>query len=101
MFGAKEKSREDEESVQWGKGLVQSQPEQQNVEETMMEMQKPLDKTNTCIGCSENKTGDPMAKFIKKNMLRRTGIRKGSPAAVAWQLLPRDSISGLGTTRME
>eukprot|EP00069_Balaena_mysticetus_P020923 bmy_13169T0 len=34
LFGAKEKSREDWESAKWGK-----EPEQQNVEETMMEMQ--------------------------------------------------------------
>lgn len=67
----------------------------------MMEMQKLLDKMNICIGCLENKRGDFMVKFIKKNMLRRIGIRKGSFDVVVWQFFLRDLIFGLGIIRME
>ncbi|KAL6036512.1 hypothetical protein STEG23_003900 [Scotinomys teguina] len=81
---AEKDSERDELYAQWGKGLAQSRQQQQNVEDAMKEMQKPLaryidDEDLDRMLREQEREGDPMANFIKKNKAKESKHKKGQP----------------------
>ncbi|XP_054989546.1 BUD13 homolog isoform X2 [Sorex araneus] len=81
---AEKDSERDELYAQWGKGLVQSRQQQQNVEDAMKEMQKPLaryidDEDLDRMLREQEREGDPMANFIKKNKAKESKSKKARP----------------------
>ncbi|XP_014394881.1 PREDICTED: BUD13 homolog [Myotis brandtii] len=81
---AEKDSKRDELYAQWGKGLVQSRQQQQNVEDAIKEMQKPLaryidDEDLDRMLREQEREGDPMAKFIKKNKAKENKDKKVRP----------------------
>nr|XP_048286582.1 BUD13 homolog [Myodes glareolus] len=81
---AEKDSERDELYAQWGKGLVQSRQQQQNVEDAMKEMQKPLarsiaDGDLDRMLREQEREGDPMANFIKKNKAEENKHKKVRP----------------------
>ncbi|XP_057640768.1 BUD13 homolog [Chionomys nivalis] len=79
-----EDSERDELYAQWGKGLAQSRQQQQNVEDAMKEMQKPLaryidDEDLDQMLREQEREGDPMANFIKKNKAEENKHKKARP----------------------
>ncbi|XP_053126209.1 BUD13 homolog isoform X2 [Hemicordylus capensis] len=68
---AEEKSERDEQYARWGKGLAQGRQQQQNLEDALKEMQKPLaryidDQDLDKMLREQEREGDPMANFIRK-----------------------------------
>ncbi|XP_063167035.1 BUD13 homolog [Candoia aspera] len=68
---AEGKSQREEQYAQWGKGLAQSRQQQQNVEDAVKEMQKPLaryidDEDLDKLLREQEREGDPMADFVRK-----------------------------------
>ncbi|KAI5096581.1 BUD13-like [Silurus meridionalis] len=68
---AGEKAEKDEKYAQWGKGLVQSQMQQQNVADALREAQKPLarhidDEDLDKMLREQERDGDPMAALLRK-----------------------------------
>ncbi|XP_017349007.2 BUD13 homolog isoform X2 [Ictalurus punctatus] len=68
---AGEKAEKDEKYAQWGKGLVQSQMQQQNVVDALREAQKPLarhidDEDLDKMLREQERDGDPMAALLRK-----------------------------------
>jgi pre-mRNA-splicing factor CWC26 len=62
--------------------LAQSRQQQQNVEDAMKEMQKPLaryidDEDLDRMLREQEREGDPMANFIKKNKAKENKNKKG------------------------
>ncbi|XP_047375560.1 BUD13 homolog isoform X2 [Sciurus carolinensis] len=81
---AEKDSQRDELYAQWGKGLAQSRQQQQNVEDAMKEMQKPLaryidDEDLDRMLREQEREGDPMANFIKKNKAKENKNKKVRP----------------------
>ncbi|XP_023604282.1 BUD13 homolog [Myotis lucifugus] len=81
---AEKDSKRDELYAQWGKGLVQSRQQQQNVEDAIKEMQKPLaryieDEDLDRMLREQVREGDPMANFIKKNKAKENKDKKVRP----------------------
>ncbi|XP_014443868.1 BUD13 homolog isoform X2 [Tupaia chinensis] len=81
---AEKDSERDELYAQWGKGLAQSRQQQQNVEDAMKEMQKPLaryidDEDLDRMLREQEREGDPMANFIKKNKTKENKNKKVRP----------------------
>ncbi|XP_008054098.1 BUD13 homolog isoform X2 [Carlito syrichta] len=81
---AEKDSERDELYAQWGKGLAQSRQQQQNVEDAMKEMQKPLaryidDEDLDRMLREQEREGDPMANFIKKNKAKENKNKKVRP----------------------
>ncbi|XP_020918534.1 BUD13 homolog isoform X1 [Sus scrofa] len=81
---AEKDSERDELYAQWGKGLAQSRQQQQNVEDAMKEMQKPLaryidDEDLDRMLREQEREGDPMANFIKKNKAKENKTKKVRP----------------------
>ncbi|XP_007461918.1 PREDICTED: BUD13 homolog isoform X1 [Lipotes vexillifer] len=81
---AQKDSERDELYAQWGKGLAQSRQQQQNVEDAMKEMQKPLaryidDEDLDRMLREKEREGDPMAKLIKKNKAKEDKNKKVRP----------------------
>ncbi|ERE75662.1 putative BUD13 isoform 1 [Cricetulus griseus] len=81
---AEKDSERDELYAQWGKGLAQSRQQQQNVEDAMKEMQKPLaryidDEDLDRMLREQEREGDPMANFIKKNKAKENKQKKVRP----------------------
>nr|KAF6324132.1 BUD13-like protein [Myotis myotis] len=81
---AEKDSKRDELYAQWGKGLVQSRQQQQNVEDAIKEMQKPLaryidDEDLDRMLREQEREGDPMANFIKKNKAKENKDKKVRP----------------------
>ncbi|XP_051012314.1 BUD13 homolog isoform X1 [Acomys russatus] len=81
---AEKDSERDERYAQWGKGLAQSRQQQQNVEDAMKEMQKPLaryidDEDLDRMLREQEREGDPMADFIKKNKAKENKNKKVRP----------------------
>ncbi|KAK1336372.1 hypothetical protein QTO34_004178 [Cnephaeus nilssonii] len=81
---AEKDSERDELYAQWGKGLVQSRQQQQNVEDAIKEMQKPLaryidDEDLDRMLREQEREGDPMANFIKKNKAKENKDKKVRP----------------------
>ncbi|XP_067326951.1 BUD13 homolog [Anolis sagrei] len=77
---AEEKSEREEQYAQWGKGLAQSRQQQQNVEDAVREMQKPLaryidDQDLDKMLREQEREGDPMAGFLRK---KKDKERKGA-----------------------
>ncbi|XP_025067732.1 BUD13 homolog, partial [Alligator sinensis] len=81
---AEEKARKDEQYAKWGKGLAQSKQQQQNVEDAIKEMQKPLaryidDQELDQMLREQEREGDPMANFIKKRKTKESKDKKEKP----------------------
>ncbi|XP_016060231.1 PREDICTED: BUD13 homolog isoform X2 [Miniopterus natalensis] len=81
---AEEDSERNELYAQWGKGLVQSRQQQQNVEDAIKEMQKPLaryidDEDLDRMLREQEREGDPMANFIKRNKAKESKNKKERP----------------------
>ncbi|XP_025212668.1 BUD13 homolog isoform X2 [Theropithecus gelada] len=81
---AEKDSERDELYAQWGKGLAQSRQQQQNVEDAVKEMQKPLaryidDEDLDRMLREQEREGDPMADFIKKNKAKENKNKKVRP----------------------
>ncbi|KAL2807300.1 BUD13-like protein isoform 1 [Daubentonia madagascariensis] len=81
---AEKDSERDELYAQWGKGLAQSRQQQQNVEDALKEMQKPLaryidDEDLDRMLREQEREGDPMANFIKKNKAKENKNKKVRP----------------------
>ncbi|XP_011782203.1 PREDICTED: BUD13 homolog isoform X1 [Colobus angolensis palliatus] len=81
---AEKDSERDELYAQWGKGLAQSRQQQQNVEDAVKEMQKPLaryidDEDLDRMLREQEREGDPMANFIKKNKAKENKNKKVRP----------------------
>ncbi|KAM6157667.1 BUD13 homolog [Rhynchocyon petersi] len=81
---AQKDTERDELYAQWGKGLAQSRQQQQNVEDAMKEMQKPLaryidDEDLDRMLREQERDGDPMANFIKKNKAKENKNKKVRP----------------------
>ncbi|XP_014406668.1 BUD13 homolog isoform X2 [Camelus ferus] len=81
---AEKDSERDELYAQWGKGLAQSRQQQQNVEDAMKEMQKPLaryidDEDLDRMLREQEREGDPMANLIKKSKAKENKNKKVRP----------------------
>nr|ACC68863.1 BUD13 homolog (predicted) [Rhinolophus ferrumequinum] len=81
---AEKASERDELYAQWGKGLAQSRQQQQNVEDAIKEMQKPLaryidDEDLDRMLREQEREGDPMANFIRKNKAKENKNKKVRP----------------------
>ncbi|XP_054549097.1 BUD13 homolog isoform X3 [Talpa occidentalis] len=81
---AEKDSERDELYAQWGKGLAQSRQQQQNVEDALKEMQKPLaryidDEDLDRMLREQEREGDPMANFIKKSKAKENKNKKVRP----------------------
>ncbi|XP_032085470.1 BUD13 homolog [Thamnophis elegans] len=75
---AEEKSERDEQYAKWGKGLAQSRQQQQNVDDAVKEMQKPLaryidDQDLDQMLREQEREGDPMADFMRKKKVAKEG----------------------------
>ncbi|NXC21472.1 BUD13 protein, partial [Corythaeola cristata] len=78
------KSKRDEQYAKWGKGLAQGKQQQQNVEDAIKEMQKPLaryidDQDLDRMLREQEREGDPMADFIKKRKAKENKEKKEKP----------------------
>ncbi|XP_035202066.1 BUD13 homolog isoform X3 [Oxyura jamaicensis] len=78
------KSERDEQYARWGKGLAQGRQQQQNVEDAIREMQKPLaryidDQDLDRMLREQEREGDPMADFIKKRKAKENKEKKEKP----------------------
>ncbi|NXU52512.1 BUD13 protein, partial [Turnix velox] len=78
-------SERDEQYARWGKGLAQGRQQQQNVEDAIKEMQKPLaryidDQDLDRMLREQEREGDPMAEFIKKRKAKENKEKKGLAA---------------------
>ncbi|XP_029956725.1 BUD13 homolog [Salarias fasciatus] len=74
---AGEKAAKDEKYAQWGKGLAQSQMQQQKLEDALHEAQKPLarhhgDEDLDRMLREQEREGDPMAALLKRKKDRGT-----------------------------
>ncbi|XP_067421974.1 BUD13 homolog isoform X2 [Emydura macquarii macquarii] len=81
---AEAKSERDELYAKWGKGLAQSRQQQQNVEDAVKEMQKPLaryidDQDLDQMLREQEREGDPMANFIKKKKAKESKDKREKP----------------------
>ncbi|XP_015283536.1 PREDICTED: BUD13 homolog isoform X2 [Gekko japonicus] len=81
---AQQKSERDAQYAKWGKGLAQSRQQQQNVEDAVKEMQKPLaryidDQDLDQMLREQEREGDPMANFIKKRKSKEAKDQKEKP----------------------
>ncbi|XP_051668142.1 BUD13 homolog isoform X9 [Manacus candei] len=68
---AEAEAKREEQYAKWGKGLAQERQQQQNVEDAIKEMQKPLaryidDQDLDRMLREQEREGDPMAALIKK-----------------------------------
>ncbi|MCJ8740839.1 hypothetical protein PDJAM_G00063600 [Pangasius djambal] len=77
---AGEKAEKDEKYAQWGKGLVQSQMQQQNVADALREAQKPLarhidDEDLDKMLREQEREGDPMAALLRKKKEKNAKTR--------------------------
>lgn len=67
--------------------LAQTRQQQQNVEDAVKEMQKPLaryidDEDLDRMLREQEREGDPMANFIKKNKAKENKNKKGEPSRI-------------------
>ncbi|XP_064896249.1 BUD13 homolog isoform X2 [Columba livia] len=81
---AEASSERDEQYARWGKGLAQERQQQQNVEDAIKEMQKPLaryidDQDLDRMLREQEREGDPMAALIKKRKARAGKEKKEKP----------------------
>eukprot|EP00076_Gallus_gallus_P033438 XP_024998976.1 BUD13 homolog isoform X12 [Gallus gallus] len=78
------KSERDEQYARWGRGLAQGRQQQQNVEDAIKEMQKPLaryidDEDLDRMLREQEREGDPMAEFIRKRKAKESKEKKEKP----------------------
>ncbi|NWX94374.1 BUD13 protein, partial [Nothoprocta ornata] len=78
------KAERDEQYARWGRGLAQGRQQQQNVEDALKEMQKPLaryidDEDLDRMLREQEREGDPMAEFIKKRKAKESKDKKEKP----------------------
>ncbi|NXJ97408.1 BUD13 protein, partial [Corythaixoides concolor] len=78
------KAERDKQYAKWGKGLAQGRQQQQNVEDAIKEMQKPLaryidDQDLDRMLREQEREGDPMADFIKKRKAKESKEKKEKP----------------------
>ncbi|POI18864.1 hypothetical protein CIB84_017392, partial [Bambusicola thoracicus] len=78
------RSEREEQYAQWGRGLAQGRQQQQNVEDAMKEMQKPLaryidDEDLDRMLREQEREGDPMAEYIKKRKAKENQEKKEKP----------------------
>uniref|UniRef100_A0A8C5WMI4 BUD13 homolog n=1 Tax=Leptobrachium leishanense TaxID=445787 RepID=A0A8C5WMI4_9ANUR len=76
--------KKDKMYAQWGKGLVQKEKQQQNLEAAAREIQKPLaryidDEDLDKMLREKEREGDPMAKFLSKKKEKETSGKKERP----------------------
>ncbi|NXT82636.1 BUD13 protein, partial [Zapornia atra] len=81
---AEAQSERDEQYAKWGRGLAQEKQQQQNVEDAIKEMQKPLaryidDEDLDRMLREQEREGDPMADFIKKRKAKESKEKKEKP----------------------
>ncbi|NXF33224.1 BUD13 protein, partial [Nyctibius bracteatus] len=81
---AEAQAERDEQYARWGKGLAQGRQQEQNVEDAMKEMQKPLaryidDQDLDRMLREQEREGDPMAEFIKKRKAKESKAKKEKP----------------------
>lgn len=79
-----EDSKREEQYAQWGIGLAQCRQQQQNMEDAIKEMQKPFaryidDEDLDRMLREQEREGDPMANFIKKNKAKENKNKKEKP----------------------
>ncbi|XP_010176261.1 BUD13 homolog, partial [Antrostomus carolinensis] len=81
---AEAQSERDQQYARWGKGLAQGRQQQQNVEDAIKEMQKPLaryidDQDLDRMLREREREGDPMADIIKKRKAKENKEKKEKP----------------------
>ncbi|KFP28206.1 BUD13, partial [Colius striatus] len=81
---AEAQAERDEQYARWGRGLAQGKQQQQNVEDALKEMQKPLaryidDQDLDRMLREQEREGDPMADFIKKRKAKESKEKKEKP----------------------
>ncbi|NXL61725.1 BUD13 protein, partial [Chordeiles acutipennis] len=81
---AEAQSQRDQQYAKWGKGLAQGRQQQQNVEDAIKEMQKPLaryidDQDLDRMLREREREGDPMADIIKKRKAKESKEKKEKP----------------------
>ncbi|NXW57079.1 BUD13 protein, partial [Eurystomus gularis] len=81
---AEAEAERDEQYARWGKGLAQGRQQQQNVEDAIKEMQKPLaryidDQDLDRMLREQEREGDPMADLIKKRKAKESKEKKEKP----------------------
>ncbi|XP_030077760.1 BUD13 homolog [Microcaecilia unicolor] len=81
---ADKKAERDAQYAKWGKGLVQKEQQEQNLQDAVKEMEKPLaryihDKDLDQMLREQEREGDPMANFIKKKKAKETTNKKERP----------------------
>uniref|UniRef100_A0A8C5TLI8 BUD13 homolog n=1 Tax=Malurus cyaneus samueli TaxID=2593467 RepID=A0A8C5TLI8_9PASS len=74
---AEAEAKREEQYAKWGKGLAQEKQQQQNVEDAIKEMQKPLaryidDQDLDRMLREQEREGDPMAALIKKRKAKES-----------------------------
>uniref|UniRef100_A0A8C3MUF1 BUD13 homolog n=1 Tax=Geospiza parvula TaxID=87175 RepID=A0A8C3MUF1_GEOPR len=74
---AEAEAKREEQYAKWGKGLAQERQQQQNVEDAVKEMQKPLaryidDQDLDRMLREQEREGDPMAALIKKRKAKES-----------------------------
>uniref|UniRef100_A0A3Q4BTA6 BUD13 homolog n=1 Tax=Mola mola TaxID=94237 RepID=A0A3Q4BTA6_MOLML len=77
---AGEKAAKDEKYAQWGKGLAQSEMQQQKLEDALHEAQKPLarhldDEDLDRMLREQEREGDPMAAMLRRKKDRNTKMK--------------------------
>ncbi|XP_062867319.1 BUD13 homolog isoform X1 [Trichomycterus rosablanca] len=80
---AGEKAAKDEKYAQWGKGVAQSQMQEQNVADAFKEAQKPLarhidDEELDQMLREQEREGDPMAALLRKKKEKNAKTREGN-----------------------
>ncbi|NXI34863.1 BUD13 protein, partial [Galbula dea] len=81
---AEAEAERDAQYAKWGKGLAQERQQQQNVEDAIKEMQKPLaryidDQDLDRMLREQEREGDPMAEFIRKRKAKENKEKKEKP----------------------
>ncbi|NXW40243.1 BUD13 protein, partial [Nyctiprogne leucopyga] len=81
---AEAQAERDQQYAKWGKGLAQGRQQQQNVEDAIKEMQKPLaryidDQDLDQMLREREREGDPMADIIKKRKAKENKEKKEKP----------------------
>lgn len=77
---AGEKAEKDQKYAQWGKGLAQSQMQQQSVEDAIKESQKPLarhadDEDLDRMLREQERYGDPMAALLRNKKAKESKLK--------------------------
>ncbi|TKS82989.1 BUD13 -like protein [Collichthys lucidus] len=90
---AGEKAAKDEKYAQWGRGLAQSQMQQQKLEDAVLEAQKPLarhcdDEDLDRMLREQEREGDPMAAMLRRKKDPKPQYKGPPPPPNRFNLLP-------------